>query len=297
MSDDTRETIPITSPLAVLTTRTTQEHIMTTHSTTDLKPGDIVQHPEKGNGLVRRSRVKRDEVVVMQVAVGDDAVSVYDITGWERVEIVRPGHVQVRVDDLDPQTLSEWSQYAGCNLVETALLRVGCASIARQAGQGDPTAQRAESTPPADEPEIVGDGCECWVTPEHMWTTYGSAVEPGSQVEYNPRCPKHGEKPTSATVTLPCPDCGEDITNTAMVEVNREGERYLDFCNVNVHTCPPVQPDEPTEFGARVTVTLPDGTREKWLRQDDGWWVNEQGGSAMWKHLIKRGTVTIGWDE
>ena len=52
MSDDTRETIPITSPLAVLTTRTTQEHLMATHSTTDLKPGDLVQHAAFGPGLV-----------------------------------------------------------------------------------------------------------------------------------------------------------------------------------------------------------------------------------------------------
>jgi len=36
-----------------------------------------------------------------------------------------------------------------------------------------------------------GDGCECWVTPESEWFHYGSAVEPGSQVEFNPDCPKH----------------------------------------------------------------------------------------------------------
>ena len=43
----------------------------------------------------------------------------------------------------------------------------------------------------SDKPEVWGDGCECWVTPEHMWFRYGSAVEPGSQVEWNPDCPKH----------------------------------------------------------------------------------------------------------
>lgn len=37
----------------------------------------------------------------------------------------------------------------------------------------------------------VGGGCECWVTPEHMWTRYGDAVEPGSRFEWNPDCPKH----------------------------------------------------------------------------------------------------------
>ena len=316
-------------------------------TTTDLKPGDIVKHPEKGRGLVHR-RFARNDVGVVYADKDRDGITSYtnDLTGWERVEtctaderrilndfrevasgdameavypeagvviaphdafkqrpeLVRPGHVQVRVDDLDPQTLSEWSQYAGCNLVETALLRVGCASIARQAGQGDPTAQRAESTPPADEPEIVGDGCECWVTPEHTWTTYGSAVEPGSQVEYNPRCPKHGEKPTSATVTLPCPDCGEAVTDTATVGIEDEGGYYLTFANSETHTCPPAQPDEPTEFGARVSVTLPDGTREKWCRlgkHHPAPWLGEAydvPGEA-WSLLCGRGTVTIGWDE
>jgi hypothetical protein len=41
--------------------------------------------------------------------------------------------------------------------------------------------------------EMVGGGCECWVTPESSWTRYGSAVEPGSQVEPNPDCPAHGD--------------------------------------------------------------------------------------------------------
>ena len=300
MSDDTRETIPITSPLAVLTTRTTQEHLMTTHSTTDLKPGDIVQHPEHGYGVV----LKNFPGVPTIYFAGKHGYenTTRGFTGWERVETVRPGHVQVRVDDLDPQTLSEWSQYAGCNLVETALLRVGCASIARQAGQGDPTAQRAESTPPADEPEIVGDGCECWVTPEHMWTTHYGAVEPGSQVEKNPRCPKHGDKPTSATVTLYCPDCGGEIARTALVWKVSQRERTLAWAARESHTCPPAQPDEPTEFGARVTVTLPDGTREKWCRlgkHHPAPWLGEtyEVPGEAWSLLCRRGTVTLGWDE
>jgi hypothetical protein len=45
------------------------------------------------------------------------------------------------------------------------------------------------------EPEVWGNGCECWVTPERDWTRYGSAVEPGSQVEWNPECPKHPATP------------------------------------------------------------------------------------------------------
>lgn len=33
--------------------------------------------------------------------------------------------------------------------------------------------------------------CICWVTDESTWTRYGSAVEPGSQMEPNPECPEH----------------------------------------------------------------------------------------------------------
>ena len=113
--------------------------------------------------------------------------------------------------------------------------------------------------------------------------------------------PPGDEKPMSATVTLYCPDCGEPITNTAMVEVNREGERYLDFCNVNVHTCPPAQPDEPTDFGARVSVTRPDGSVEKWLRAESTArkpWISEvASGERSWNQVKQRGTVTLGWDE
>ena len=39
--------------------------------------------------------------------------------------------------------------------------------------------------------------CTCYVTAESMWTVYGGAVEPGSQLEPNPDCPVHF--PTPAT--------------------------------------------------------------------------------------------------
>ena len=52
------------------------------------------------------------------------------------------------------------------------------------------TPESPEATP--DQPETWGGGCECWVTPEKYWFRYGSAVEPGSQIEYNPECPMHG---------------------------------------------------------------------------------------------------------
>lgn len=34
--------------------------------------------------------------------------------------------------------------------------------------------------------------CECFITPESMWTIHFGAVEPGSQFEFNPECPAHG---------------------------------------------------------------------------------------------------------
>ena len=49
--------------------------------------------------------------------------------------------------------------------------------------------------------EVWGGGCECFVVPEAMWTTHYGAVEPGSQVEWNPDCPKHGDADTPAEVT------------------------------------------------------------------------------------------------
>ena len=271
MSDDTRETIPITSPLAVLTTRTTQEHIMTTHSATDLKPGDIVQHPEKGRGyILRNGGDGRLRVNYASQAHSSGYVTDLDLDGWERVETVRPGHVQVRVDDLDRQTLSEWSQWSVHCTDDEALVRVGRAMIASQVEHGDPSSYwPAESTPPAD------------------------------------------EKPTSATVTLPCPDCGEAITREVCpvrVENSRTPKWSLEFLRSpgavgeRSHTCPPAQPDEPTEFGARVTVTLPDGTREKWCRLGQNHpapWLGEAYGvpGEEWRLLCGRGTVTIGWDE
>ena len=224
----------------------------------DFKPGDIVQHPEKGNGIVNR-RFARDDVGVMYADLYRDGISSFaiELTGWERVEIVRPGHVQVRVDDLDPQTLSEWSQYAGCNLVETALLRVGCASIARQAGQGDPTAQRAESTPPADEQDA-------------------SATE---------------------AATYQCPWCSTDVTFSLRLDRHPGVGVMVWVAADGGHACPPAQPDEPTLFGARIIVTDDlSGKAERWCRQHDEYWASENGALMTWAYLTQRGAVTLGWE-
>lgn len=234
----------------------------------DFKPGDIVEHPMWGNGVVAYTKFG-----LRVIGTSDGYECIFGLTGWERVETVRPGHVQVRVDDLDPQTLSEWSQYAGCNLVETALLRVGCASIARQAGQGDPTAQRAESTPPADEQDA-------------------SATE---------------------AATYQCPWCSTDVTFSLRLDRHPGVGVMVWVAADGGHACPPAQPDEPQEFGAKATVAQADGHIERWLNMHAppqgrrGWltWdARDTAGStpgqskwADWGEIIQRGTATLGWDE
>lgn len=37
--------------------------------------------------------------------------------------------------------------------------------------------------------------CTCPMTDPSTWTTYGSAVEPASQYEWDPDCPQHGYTP------------------------------------------------------------------------------------------------------
>ena len=238
--------VPITSPLAVLTTQTTQEHIVATHSTTDLKPGDTVRHPKKGPGIVRRNPVTHQTYIAYNV----DDTDYEPLTGWERVETCTERERTI----LD--SYQRASTY-GYTYVDT---RDNVVMAPRKATEGS-TGQRAESTPPTD------------------------------------------EKPMSATVTLYCPDCGE-AENVTVVMLGRQsnGERWFDLREFHAHTCPPAQPDEPTEFGARVTVTLPDGTREKWCRlgkHHSAPWLGETYDvpGEEWSLLIKRGTVTLGWDD
>lgn len=67
-------------------------------TTTDLKPGDVVRQPVHGYGIVYVDGT--GETLVMHCSA-KGRISIADLTGWERAEIVKPGHVQVRVDDLD----------------------------------------------------------------------------------------------------------------------------------------------------------------------------------------------------
>ena len=265
-------------------------------TTTDLKPGDIVQHPERGPGLVGGGKQ------ILYLARDGFVYAAFDPDGWERVETctteavriledyqqiasksagvvvrdavvmmtpavyeahhgretVRPGHVQVRIDDLElgPSVYETEGEFVSSVMRDFPEYSEGDLRLIYRAL----VAQRAESTPPAD------------------------------------------EKPTNATVELPCPDCGEAITRTAQVWTGSQRDRTLTWATLGWHTCPPAQPDEPTEFGARVTVTLPDGTREKWCRlgkHHPAPWLGEtyEVPGEEWRLLCGRGTVTIGWDE
>ena len=106
----------------------------------------------------------------------------------------------------------------------------------------------------------------------------------------------------SGEATYECPWCSTIVTFSLSLNRNPRGGVMAWVAADGAHTCPPVQPDEPTEFGARVTVTLPDGTREKWCRlgkHHPAPWLGEtyEVPGEEWRLLCGRGTVTIGWDE
>ena len=109
------------------------------------------------------------------------------------------------------------------------------------------------------------------------------------------------EKPTSTTVTLPCPDCGEALPKReARVARGPFDGKWVAFePDSEVHTCKLDEPDEPTEFGARVTL---DGHR--WLRSGVAPrpFVNRHGARASWEELCataRRATlaITLGWGD
>ena len=246
---------------------------------TDLKPGDIVQHPEKGRGLVHR-RFARNDVGVVYADKDRDGITSYtcDLDGWERVETIRPGHVQVRVDDLDlgpDMGDSEEDFVAGWQSdfpeYSKADLRLIYRAIA---------AQRAESTTPADEQDAT-------VADESPAMTGET-----------------GDEQTAGTaVTLPCPNCGKAITRTAQVWTGSQRDRTLTWATLGWHTCQPAQPDEPTEFGAKVVVSYPNGTSVRLIRVVDdstksGYaWMAESGRVLSWDDLGTYATVSLGWDE
>ena len=246
-------------------------------TSTDLKPGDLARHPKHPELIGTVSYDYPGVLWVNYVGSNGYRLADHDLTDWERVEVVQPGHVQIKVGDLELHGWANTSPSDRWNDEEILSHRAAKAIAA----------QRAESTPPADEQDAR------WSLPADM----GDKLAAMLKAKIDEAVPDRDDANASGEATYKCPWCSTDVTFALSLNRNPRGGVMVWVAADGAHTCKPAQPDEPTEFGARVTVTLPDGTREKWLRQDDGWWVNEQGGSAMWKHLIKRGTVTIGWDE
>lgn len=76
----------------------------------DLKTGEIVRHPERGNGIGRRAA----DGGVCVAFINPDGYLCFDkdLTGWERVETVKFGHVQVRVDDIADTLVSVWGSHS-----------------------------------------------------------------------------------------------------------------------------------------------------------------------------------------
>lgn len=244
-------------------------------TTTDLKPGDIVQHPEHGFGFIVLLKkdlgdVPASEAVVRSTNPRRNYGHDWDLTGWERVETVRPGHVQVRVDDLDPG-LREG--------VDEAYRRL-CRAWGGDYSEAQ-AAQRAESTPTADE--------------QNATIADESPAMTGKTGD---------EQPASATVELHCPDCG-GAENVTVVMLGRQsnGERWFDLREFHAHTCPPAQPEEPTEAG--VKLTFGDARLISTNRNDDGLriFTNVDNGSTLtWLDITwiakDHGTqITLGWDE
>lgn len=105
-------------------------------TTTDLKTGDIVQHHEKGRGYVLR----HDEGGSVRVIYASQARTLgfdldLDTDGWERAEIVKPGHVQVRVDDLDLEKLRE--RLNSCDCLPCRIAHRVCAAANPEPPQPD----------------------------------------------------------------------------------------------------------------------------------------------------------------
>lgn len=245
-------------------------------TTTDLKPGDIVQHPKKGSGIVRRNGMTHDIYI---------AHDVYDVDyepleGWERVETVRPGHVQVRVDDLD---LEGWGGEEPAEWPTSSRLAVRAANAL--------AAQCAESTPPADEQDAR------WSLPADMGDKLAATIKAKIDETFTDR----DDANASGEATYECPWCSTIVTFSLSLNRNPRGGVMAWVAADGAHTCPPAQPDEPTDFGARVSVTRPDGSVEKWLRAESTArkpWISEvASGERSWNQVKQRGTVTLGWDE
>ena len=206
-------------------------------TTADLKPGDLVRHPEWGPGLVGGGKQ------ILYLARDGFVYAAFDPDGWERVENCTTDERRI-LDGL-------------CGRYHVFLAEKLDADEQGDARGGDRETERASG----------------WFT---------------------------------------CPWCQESVAAIHLASRDANG-CVVPLSLSTSHRCPPVQPDEPTEFGAKATVAQADGHIERWLNMHAppqgrrGWltWdARDTAGStpgqskwADWSEIIQRGTVTLGWDE
>ena len=272
---------------------------------TDLKPGDIVQHPEKGRGLVHR-RFARNDVGVVYADKDRDGITsyTYDLDGWERVETCTRSERQ-------------WLDYRGgvrCTCDHNPATTNGpeedCeihgrpyAEWVKRAAGAQAESARIETVRPGHvqvRVDDLGKDLSDWLNEdEDSWELSGrvairaAKALAAQRTENTP--PADAEEADFAIGWLNCPWCSESFTIAPRLARDAGGHVRNVGLSI-VHTCLPAQPDEPTEFGAKVTVN---GGR--WLRVEEGksdWpWQNGYGDNLTWNELTQRGTVTIGWEE
>lgn len=126
--------------------------------TSNIKPG-IVRHVERGVGLARRTETYPDGIVITFLGPQNLASSTTLLDGWENVDVVKPGHVQVRVDDLQREDFNHGRDISSGSLADIRLWN---------ACQGD--SQPDEAAPRPTEMTVTLGCPECGGEVEaHVW--------------------------------------------------------------------------------------------------------------------------------
>lgn len=265
-------------------------------TTTDLKPGDIVQHPEHGYGVV----LKNFPGVPTIYFAGKHGYenTTRGFTGWERAETCTPEAVRI-LEDYQQIV----SKSAGVIVRDAVVMMT---PTAYEAYRGRETVRPGHVQVRVDDLGEDGEDLSDWLNAdEDSWELSGRLairVAKAIAAQRGESTPTADEQEADFAIGwLNCPWCSESFTIAPRLARDAGGHVRNVGLSI-VHTCPPVQPDEPTEFGARITVTRPDGTREKWCRLGQNHpapWLGEAYGvpGEDWRLLCGRGTVTIGWDE
>lgn len=219
----------------------------------NIKPG-IVRHVERGVGLARRTETYPDGIVITFLGPQNLASSTTLLDGWENVNVVAPGHVQVRVDDLDLDHPEG---------VRALWMRV-------QRLTADPDSHETYEEWAA----ANNSRCNAVLAPGH------EAVDPSDVAQVT--------LPAEATVTLGCPECGGELEAHVWLRELQGGCHAV--ITPATHACPPTQPDEPTGLGAVVEV---EGKRIVRVDDDESLWLDDDGCWHTWAYITACGPVTV----